>query len=149
VEAQLITDESWALSRRPDGRYDRGLLLGSGLALWVVWMAGTLAGALGARYVGDPDRFGLDVAFPAMFVSLLAGQAWRAVDAAAAALGAVIVLGLAPFASQGVATTAAVVACLLGLVWSRRSTPASQPRADEPESGESRSHPAQSTEPLS
>ena len=29
-ESQLIVDESWVVSRRPDGRYDRRILIGAG-----------------------------------------------------------------------------------------------------------------------
>ncbi|MGF7235372.1 MAG: AzlC family ABC transporter permease [Frankia sp.] len=121
AEAQLITDESWALSRQPDGRYDRNLLLGAGLALWIIWMAGTAAGSLGARYVGDPNRLGLDVAFPALFVALLAGQSWRPREVTAAVLGSVVVLALAPVTSSGVAVTASVMACLIGLAPTRNA----------------------------
>ena len=34
LESQLIVDESWAMSRRQDGHYDRKLLLGAGLVLY-------------------------------------------------------------------------------------------------------------------
>ena len=34
LESQLIVDESWAMSRRADGRYDRKLLVGGGLVLY-------------------------------------------------------------------------------------------------------------------
>ena len=36
LESQLIVDESWAVSRRADGAFDRRLLVGAGLALPVL-----------------------------------------------------------------------------------------------------------------
>src|SRR5215210_2084799 len=41
IEAQLIVDESWALSRTSEGRYDRRLLIGGGLVLYCCWVGGT------------------------------------------------------------------------------------------------------------
>src|SRR3979409_2323430 len=67
VLAQLSIDESYALSVRagapgpPGGR----TLLVAGVALYVVWIAGTLVGVLFGPVLGDPKRFGLDAAFPA------------------------------------------------------------------------------------
>jgi predicted branched-subunit amino acid permease len=49
VESQLIVDESWAVSRRPDGRFDRHLLIGAGLLLYACWVGGTAIGAAAAR----------------------------------------------------------------------------------------------------
>ena len=47
-EAQLIVDESWALSGR-SGRFDYGLLTGVGILLYVLWIGGTAVGTV----VGD------------------------------------------------------------------------------------------------
>jgi predicted branched-subunit amino acid permease len=49
VESQLIVDESWAVSRRPDGHFDRHLLIGAGLLLYACWVGGTAIGAAAAR----------------------------------------------------------------------------------------------------
>jgi branched chain amino acid efflux pump len=117
LEAQLIVDESWALSRRRDGSYDRRLLLGGGLVLYVSWVGGTTVGALVGDRLGDPDRYGLDAAFPALFLALLVPQV-RSRRAAAAALGGgAIALAFIPFVPAGVPIVAATVACLVG--WTR------------------------------
>src|SRR5947199_2298604 len=47
VQSQLIVDESWALSSRGEGRFDRNVLLGAGLLLYPSWVAGTALGVLG------------------------------------------------------------------------------------------------------
>jgi len=64
IEAQLVVDESWALSKREGGRFDRGVLMGAGLTLYASWLAGTAVGAVAGEALGDPEAFGLDAAFP-------------------------------------------------------------------------------------
>jgi len=71
LEAQLLVDESWALSSR-DGGFDRKLLLGAGGILYVGWNAGTAIGVLAGDSLTDPATLGLDAAFPALFLALLA-----------------------------------------------------------------------------
>src|SRR5439155_1665990 len=56
VESQLIVDESWAVSVQPDGRVERGVLLGAGATLWIFWTTGTVAGAVAGEAIGDPNR---------------------------------------------------------------------------------------------
>src|SRR2546421_2632437 len=40
VRSQLIVDESWAVSVRPEGGFDLRLLLGAGLLLYPCWVGG-------------------------------------------------------------------------------------------------------------
>jgi 4-azaleucine resistance transporter AzlC len=117
VESQLIVDESWAISRRPDGRYDRRLLVGAGLVLYACWVGGTLVGAAAGEALGDPESLGLDAAFPALFLALLVPQIRGRRALAAAVAGAAIALALLPLTPAGVPIVAASGACLLG--WSR------------------------------
>jgi 4-azaleucine resistance transporter AzlC len=116
LEAQLIVDESWALSRGPDGRYDRKLLIGGGLVLYCCWVGGTALGTLVGDRLGDPETYGLDAAFPALFLALLIPQVRTRQALAAAIAGAIIALILIPFAPAGVPIIAATGACLIGLV---------------------------------
>jgi 4-azaleucine resistance transporter AzlC len=117
VESQLIVDESWAISRRPDGRYDRRLLVGAGLVLYACWVGGTSVGAAAGEALGDPESLGLDAAFPALFLALLVPQVRGRRALAAAVAGAAIALALLPLTPAGVPIVAASAACLLG--WSR------------------------------
>jgi 4-azaleucine resistance transporter AzlC len=74
----LMTDPGWLviIRYRAEGGADSACFLGGGLALWLVWIAGTLPGhALGAL-VSDPRRFGLDLVMPAFFVVMLV-PLWR------------------------------------------------------------------------
>jgi 4-azaleucine resistance transporter AzlC len=116
LEAQLIVDESWALSRREDCRYDRRLLIGGGLVLYACWVGGTALGAVIGNRLGDPERYGLDAAFPALFLALLITQIDSRRALAAALAGGTIALVLIPFAPPGVPIIAATAACLIGWI---------------------------------
>ena len=125
LEAQLLVDESWALAQR-DGAFDRRVMIGAGLALYVAWTTGTAVGVLAGDSLGDPATLGLDAAFPALFLALLA-PLLRSRDALAAALiGAGIALALTPITPAGIPVIAATAACLVGL---RRPAAASHPSA--------------------
>jgi 4-azaleucine resistance transporter AzlC len=115
AESQLIVDESWALSSRGPGRFDRRLLLGAGLMLYVAWVTGTAVGVLAGDALGDPKNLGLDGAFPALFLALLVPQLREPRAALAAVVGGAIALLLIPFTPPGVPIVAASAACLLGL----------------------------------
>ena len=116
VDAQLVVDESWALSGAGGPTLDRGVLLGVGAALWVCWTGGTAIGAFAGGAIGDPRRFGLDGAFAALFLALLLGQLRRRPRAVAAAIcGAAIAAALTPVARPGLPIVAATVAAFAGL----------------------------------
>jgi 4-azaleucine resistance transporter AzlC len=116
VEAQLLVDESWALSSR-EGGFDRKVLVGAGALLYVGWNAGTIVGVLAGDSLTDPSTLGLDAAFPALFLALVAPLIRRGGGpAGAAALGALIALVLIPVAPPGVPVIAATTASLVGLV---------------------------------
>jgi len=115
LEAQLLVDESWALSNR-EGGFDRKVLIGAGAVLYLAWNAGTVLGVLAGDSLADPATLGLDAAFPALFLALLAPLLRRgSVTVAAAVLGALIALALTPVTPAGVPVIAATAACLVGL----------------------------------
>jgi predicted branched-subunit amino acid permease len=117
VEAQLLVDESWALSSR-EGAFDRKVLVGAGGLLYLGWNAGTVAGVLAGDSLTDPATLGLDAAFPALFLALLASLLRAERDRTpllAAVLGAGIALVLTPVTPAGLPVIAATAACLVGL----------------------------------
>jgi 4-azaleucine resistance transporter AzlC len=79
----FVNDEGWALtmSEYAKGSRNGAFLLGSGLAGFFAWTGSTLTGQLlGSALQGltleELARFGLDFAFPAVLIALLAGL-WR------------------------------------------------------------------------
>jgi 4-azaleucine resistance transporter AzlC len=123
MEGQAVVDASWALASRGEGRFDREFMIGATLPQVTAWIGGTIVGVLGGDFIGDPERLGLDVIFPAFFLTLLAEElrsASRSARAVIVALiAAVLALALVPFAPPGVPVIAACAAALLGL---RRSS---------------------------
>jgi len=115
AQAQLVIDESWAIASRGDGEFAGGRLIGAGVVIWLAWVAGTVVGAIGGESLGDPAAYGLDAAFPALFLALLAGQLRSRASVTAAALGAGIAVVLVPLAPPGVPIVAAAGAALIGL----------------------------------
>jgi predicted branched-subunit amino acid permease len=113
LEAQLIVDESWALSGR-SGRFDHGILIGAGLLLYVTWVGGTVLGTVAGDLL-DPDAIGLDAAFAALFLALLAPYLRSRRALATALVAAAITLALLPVAPAGLPIVAAGLASLIGL----------------------------------
>jgi predicted branched-subunit amino acid permease len=91
-------------------------MIGATLPQVTAWIGGTAVGALGGDFIGDPERLGLDVIFPAFFLALLAEELRAGRRAVAVALiAAALALSLVPFAPPGVPVIAACAAALLGL----------------------------------
>jgi 4-azaleucine resistance transporter AzlC len=117
LRAQLVVDETWALSADGRGGHDPKLIVGAGLVLYAAWVSGTAAGVVFGDLLGDPARLGLDAAFPALFLALLVPNLDRPQARMAAVLGAVIALALTPIAPAGLPIVAAGLACFVG--WRR------------------------------
>jgi 4-azaleucine resistance transporter AzlC len=115
LQAQLIVDESWAVSGRAGGRFDARVLVVVGLTLYAAWLIGTGVGVVTGAALGDPNRLGLDGAFPALFLALLVQQLRTHRAVASALLGGAIALILVPFAPAGLPIIAAASAALIGL----------------------------------
>jgi 4-azaleucine resistance transporter AzlC len=121
LEGQAVVDASWALASRGGGRFEREFMIGATIPQGVAWIAGTAIGAVGGNFIGNPERLGLDVIFPAFFLVLLAEELRGGRRAVAVALIAgALALILVPFTPPGVPVIAACAAALLGL---RRRSP--------------------------
>jgi 4-azaleucine resistance transporter AzlC len=115
LAAQLVVDESWAVASRRG--FDFRILVGAGLVLYAAWNLGTALGVLGGGALGDPKRWGLDAAFPALFLALLVPQLGSGRARLAAGAAAALAVGLIPFTRPGIPIVAASAACLIG--WRR------------------------------
>ena len=103
VQATLafsLTDETFAvnIADHRQGLATPASMAGVGAVAWTGWVLGTLVGAMGAAWIGDPARFGVGFAMPAMFTALFIALAedWRHVVVGLAAGAIVLVL---PFLS--------------------------------------------------
>jgi predicted branched-subunit amino acid permease len=109
--AHWVIDETTAVSLAQRDR--RGARIGftvTGVTLYVLWNLTTLAGAVGARALGDTDAWGLDAAGPAVFLALLAPMLRTRTERAVGGLAVVLGLGLLPVLPAGVPVLAAALA---------------------------------------
>ena len=126
LHAHLMVDESWAVAAEGEGRWNQRVLFAAGLGILVAWVSGTVIGVVFGNLLGDPDRLGIDAAFPALFLTLLVPQIRgadlrhlgraRSRPMLAALLGGGIALALTPFTPAGVPIIAAAAACSIGLL---------------------------------
>ena len=123
--AQILIDESTAMSVNRDSVPAARLgFLTTGLAVFVLWNAATLAGALAGTAIGDPRTYGLDAAVGAAFLALLWPRLAVRRNQVVAVLAAATALGLVPFTAAGVPVLAAGgVALLAGLLTRPRTDP--------------------------
>lgn len=100
--AQLVIDESSAMSFRDERREQRIGFYATGIALFLCWNLGTAIGALGAAELSDPRVFGLDAAVPAAFLALLAPRLRGRRRWALALAGAGLAVATTPLLPPGI-----------------------------------------------
>jgi 4-azaleucine resistance transporter AzlC len=113
--AHLVLDESTAMATAQTGRREQATAFWvTGLAVFVFWNLGTLAGALVGSEI-DPARWGLDAALPAGFVAMVWPQFRTRNGRLAGLTGALVCLITIPFVPVGVSILCASVAVLIGI----------------------------------
>jgi len=101
--AHFVIDETTAMAiARDDPTLSRYAFWATGLALFVLWNLGTLAGALATHAVSNPKVLGLDAAPPAAFLALLAPRLRAREPLAIAIAAAVVAIAVLPFVPAGV-----------------------------------------------
>lgn len=118
LAAQLVIDESTALAAAYPRDAERAFWW-AGLSVFVWWNLGTLAGAVSGQAIADPQALGLDVAFPAGFLALLAPRLRERPGLLAALGGGVVAAVAMPFTSPGVPILLATVGALPAYALSR------------------------------
>jgi predicted branched-subunit amino acid permease len=110
LAAQLLTDEAFALSIahfRRIGRFDGfGYWYAAIAATLIPWNVATFAGVMLGATIVDPNRFGIDVIFPAAMAGLAVGLVSGRRELVAAFAGAAIGVG----ASLLVSPTVGIIA---------------------------------------
>jgi 4-azaleucine resistance transporter AzlC len=113
LSSQIVLDESTALAlAQPTPELGRVAFYACGCALFLTWNLGTAAGALAGGAIADPAALGLDAAFPASMVALLAPLLRRRDTRAAALAGAALALAATPFTAPGVPILVAAAGAL-------------------------------------
>jgi branched chain amino acid efflux pump len=74
----LLSDANFAhtMAARDRGETDAGILFGSGLTMWIIWIVSTAVGALAGSLLGDLSRFGFDAVMVAYFTAVIVGW-WK------------------------------------------------------------------------
>lgn len=102
----LMVDESWAMALAdakaspPAGGFSMRYFLGVSSGLYVAWVGFTALGAQLGPALGHIERWGFDLAFPAVFLVLLRGM-WKGASAALPWLVSLIVAGSVHLALPG------------------------------------------------
>ncbi len=123
--AHFVIDETTAMAAAQDDLRDAaGAFWFTATTLWLCWNGGSVAGALLGAVLGEPETWGLDAAFPAMFVALLAPHVRTAAGWVAAAVAAAVALGTVPVTASGIPILLATSALLPAVFVQRRRGPA-------------------------
>ncbi|MGH7390685.1 MAG: AzlC family ABC transporter permease [Candidatus Rokuibacteriota bacterium] len=93
--AHVLNDESFAITVTRPGPPNASVYLGSAAAIGGAFVIGVVAGTLLGGLIPEPRRWGLDFAFPAVFLALVATQLRRPSDWLVAVGSAGLALALA------------------------------------------------------
>jgi len=119
--AHLTIDETTAMATaRTQPAEIRLAFWATGILLWLLWNLSTLVGAIVGSALGSPERWGLDVAFPAAFVALLAPQLRNRRAVVTAVVASLVALLLVPVAAVGVPVLAAAATVVPISLWRSR-----------------------------
>ena len=115
VGSHFVIDETTAMAlAEHDLALRRRAFWMSGIVLGTSWNIGTLIGAAIGTAV-DPQTFGLDAAFPVMFIAMLAPHLRTRAGRRAAAFGGIATVALAPFMPVGLPILVSAFGILFGL----------------------------------
>lgn len=116
LAAQFVIDETTAMtSAAPDQRSKDWAFWSCAVMLFGCWNLGTLVGALAGSSI-DPETFGLDAAFPVVFVAMAAPHLATRSGRRAAFIGAAVTIVLTPFLPVGLPILLASVGVFVGLL---------------------------------
>lgn len=121
LASHLVIDESTALATaQPDPASARRGFWAAGIAVFVLWNAGTIAGWFLTGAI-DVEATGLDAAIPAAFVALVWPRLDRPSARLAAVVGAAVALLAAPVLPAGAPVLLAGLGAVAGWIWERRA----------------------------
>jgi 4-azaleucine resistance transporter AzlC len=124
LASHVMIDESTAFAlAQPTPELAERAFFTMGISLFVFWNAGTAIGAFGAGLIGDPAAFGIDAAFPAGLLAMLAPQLRSPEGRVAAAAGGAIAVAATPFLPAGGPLLLGAVGALAGVMVANQRQP--------------------------
>ena len=135
--ALFVIDETTAITVAQTNRRDAsGAFWFAGIILWLSWNLSSVAGAVLGAVLGTPETWGLDAAFPAILIALLAPHLRTAAGWTTALAAAAIALGAVPISGAGVPILVSVLALAPALyVRARQQRSPARGGGQEDESG--------------
>ena len=119
IAAQITIDESTGVSLSQEARGESAMREGfwlTGFGVFIFCNLFTLAGALGAKAMGDPSAWGLDAAVPAAFLGLVWPRLKNSSDKLLALIAAAFAIATTPFLPAGLPIIGtALIAVIAGL----------------------------------
>ena len=123
VAAHITIDESTgvSLSQEPRGLHAmrEGFWL-TGFGVFIFWNLFTLAGAIGAKAMGDPSAWGLDAAVPAAFLGLVWPRLKSSTDKSLAIVAAVFAVATTPFLPAGLPIIGTALLAIAAGLWVKK-----------------------------
>ncbi|MFZ4123205.1 MAG: AzlC family ABC transporter permease [Candidatus Planktophila sp.] len=123
VAAHVTIDESTGVSLSQEPRGVEAMREGfwlTGFGVFIFWNLFTLAGALGAKAMGDPSAWGLDAAVPAAFLGLVWPRLKTSTDRTLALVAAVFAIATTPFLPAGLPIIGTALLAVVAGIWVKK-----------------------------
>jgi predicted branched-subunit amino acid permease len=123
VAAHITIDESTGVSLSQEPRGLQAMREGfwlTGFGVFIFWNLFTLAGAIGAKAMGDPSAWGLDAAGPAAFLGLVWPRLKSSTDKSLAIVAAVFAVATTPFLPAGLPIIGTALLAIAAGLWVKK-----------------------------
>jgi predicted branched-subunit amino acid permease len=123
VAAHITIDESTGVSLSQEPRGLQAMREGfwlTGFGVFIFWNLFTLAGAIGAKAMGDPSAWGLDAAVPAAFLGLVWPRLQSSTDKSLAIVAAVFAVATTPFLPAGLPIIGTALLAIAAGLWVKK-----------------------------
>ena len=123
VAAHITIDESTGVSLSQEPRGLQAMREGfwlTGFGVFIFWNLFTLAGAIGAKSMGDPSVWGLDAAVPAAFLGLVWPRLKSSTDKSLAIVAAVFAVATTPFLPAGLPIIGTALLAVAAGLWVKK-----------------------------
>lgn len=123
VAAHITIDESTGVSLSQEPRGLQAMREGfwlTGFGVFIFWNLFTLAGAIGAKAMGDPSAWGLDAAVPAAFLGLVWPRLKSSTDKYLAIVAALFAVATTPFLPAGLPIIGTALLAIAAGLWVKK-----------------------------